>query len=70
MGLFELTLLSRYPSASSLKEMTPTKLIKKRSKVDYLRIDSKKATESLNLLRIVLVVNTVKTLLFLKQQRE
>ena len=77
MGLFELTLLSRYPSASSLKEMTPTKLIKKRSKVDYLRIDSKKATEIIELAKNsvgskysedFVVSQTAKRIIFYKEQ--
>ena len=77
MGLFELKSFSRYPSASSLKEMTPTKLIKKRSKVDYLRIDSKKATEIIELAKNsvgskysedFVVSQTAKRIMFYKEQ--
>ena len=56
MGHFELELLSRYPSAASLKYIKPETLVNKLSKVPYLRISLEKAKEI-----IVLAKNSVGT---------
>lgn len=77
IGLFELELISRYPSASSLKKIKPETLLKKLSKVDYLRINLKKATEIIELAKVSIgnenyedfvVSQVAKRVMFLKEQ--
>lgn len=79
LGLFELELISRYPSASSLKKVKADTLFKKLSKVNYLRIDIMKANKIIELAKQsvgndnyedFVISQTANRIIFLKQQIE
>lgn len=77
LGKFELELLSRHPSAASLKEMKAKNLVKELSKVGYLRINLDKASKIIELAKSsvgnenyedFVISQTAKRIIFLKKQ--
>lgn len=77
LGLFELEFLRLFPTAASLKDMAPGKVIRKLSKTDYLRIDEErikgliaKAKTSIGSATLdgFTIVQTVERVIFYKSQ--